>query len=215
MNKKRRLERVVNFVRKKRDKALKNNPELAGFLAYRWQHTLRVTQHGKRLAKEEGADVETVVVACLLHDIAKLSNKANGLDHGRVGAKIARPFLQELGYAKKDVENICFSIARHVDGKAGFEHPLTLEAQVVSDADKIDRFSNYRILQALEKNIGEEYDDFIRSVESQLARLDREVKIAFVQTKSGKKAFNEQIALQRAYLERLIVERKMTILPEL
>ena len=35
------------------------------------------------------------------------------------------------------------------------------------------------------------------------------------QTKSGKEAFNEQILLQKAYLERLISDYKKTNLPEI
>ncbi len=209
-----RIKTIAKFAKEKQEKTIKKNPKLLGSLIYRWEHTLRVAQYGKILAEKEEANIEIVLVACLLHDIAKLSHRSDTVEHGRIGAKIARPFLRKLGYAQADVKNICFSISNHVDGKADFEHPLTLEAQIVNDADKIDRFSSYRILQSMDKSIGNDYDNFISCVEDQLERLDRELKIALVYSKSGKKAFDQQIALQRSYLERLIADHKMTSLPE-
>jgi uncharacterized protein len=209
-----RPQRIIEFVMQAKDEAKAKYPDQAASLDYRWEHTLRVVQYGLELAKAENADEEIVIAACLLHDIAKLTNQSNDVGHGRAGAKMVRPLLNKLGYARADVDNICFAIARHVDGQAGFEHPQTIEAHVVSDADKIDRFSGYRILRALEEDIPKEYDDFISSVKNQLTRLDQEEKMAFVFTPNGKKAFNEQITLQRRYLQRLVADHKMTILIE-
>lgn len=113
---------------------------------YRWQHTLRVTNIGKQLAEEEGANMEVVAAACLLHDMAHFDDDDSYRDHGRLAAHISRPFLGEIGYSSEDVDAICYAVAVHVDGKADFESPATLEADIVSDADNIDRFGAYRIL---------------------------------------------------------------------
>ena len=215
MNPKDRIENIAIYAKDKNDVALKEYSEQSTRLKYRWQHTLRVAQYGNRLAKIEGADIEIVVAASLLHDIAKLSHESTDFNHGRIGAKMVRPFLRKLAYAEKDVENICYSIASHVDGKADFEHPLTLEAQIVSDADKIDRFSNYRVLSAMQEELAAEYDDFIVEVLSQKNRLEKARKEVFIQSKSGKKVFEKQLSVQIAYMERLIAEYKITTLPEL
>ncbi len=214
METKERIEETAKFAKGKKEKAISEKPEIKEEITYRWEHTLRVVQYGKSLAEVEDANMEIVIVACLLHDIAKLNDYSHDVEHGRIGAKIARPFLRELRYAREDVENICFSIAWHVDGKADFEHPLTLEAQIVSDADKIDRFSGYRIMRALQASLKQDYDDFVASVENQLVRLQRESQRAFVQTESGKKIFDQQISLQRSYLKRLVADHEMTALPE-
>ncbi|MCP4142153.1 MAG: HD domain-containing protein [Chloroflexi bacterium] len=206
-----RIEQVIAFAKKKRDIALVENPDYAARLKYRWQHTLRVVQYGKKLAKREGANAEIVIVACLLHDIAKLSDRSRNVEHGRIGAKMARPFLQELGYAETDVENICYAIASHVDGKADFEHPLTIEAQVVSDADKIDRLSSYRMMLALGKFADSEYESFIAKTKKRLSKSQKASKEWRVQTKSGKEVFQQQISAQVLFLERLIADHEMTL----
>ena len=100
--------------RSKKDKA--NLKRYLSGVDYRWQHTLRVAQFGKVIAENEDADVELVVAACLLHDIAWFdTNAENNREHGRIGAEKARPFLENLGYSLKRIKNICYSIASHVD----------------------------------------------------------------------------------------------------
>ena len=37
---------------------------------YRWEHTLRVAHYGQQIAQAEEADIDVVVAACLLHDVA-------------------------------------------------------------------------------------------------------------------------------------------------
>ena len=124
---------------------------------------------------------------------------------------MAHPFLKELGYAEEDVENICYSIASHVDGKADFEHPLTIEAQIVSDADKIDRLSSYRMMLALGKFVDSEYETFIATVKKRLSKSQRASKEWRVQTKSGQDLFQQQISAQAVFLERLIADYEMTL----
>lgn len=209
-----RLKKIIAFAEAQRDLAIAENPDYAPRLKYRWQHTLRVTQYGKMLAEKENADPEQVLAACLLHDIAKLRDRSRDVDHGRVGAKMVRPFLAEIGYTEAKRENICYAIATHVDGKADFEHPHSVEAMVVSDADKIDRFSGYRIFFGLREALLDEYEAFILAVRKQLARLGKAQQKVLIQTKSGKELFDEQISTQIAYLERFIADYEKTVLPK-
>ncbi|MBQ1316014.1 MAG: hypothetical protein IIY46_00885, partial [Lachnospiraceae bacterium] len=53
-------------------------------------------------ALAEGFDEAEMVIACLLHDIAYCEEFGeNGWnEHGRRGAAIARPYLEELGFRK-------------------------------------------------------------------------------------------------------------------
>ena len=113
---------------------------------YRWQHTLRVVNIGKQIAESEGANLEHVLAGCLLHDLAHFDDDDNYINHGRLAAHICRPFLENIGYSEEDINAICYAVAVHVDGESDFEHPQTVEAEIVSDADNIDRFSAYRIL---------------------------------------------------------------------
>jgi len=209
-----RFRKIAEFIQKKiadTDVTASKNGES---YAYRWQHTQRVSQHGRQLAKAEGANQELCVTACLLHDLAKFENQDYGVDHGRVGAKLARPLLQKLGYKPIEIDNICFSIANHVDNQAGFEHPITIESKILSDADNIDRFSAYRLLSSLEHD-RTDYTSLIKNAEKRLLALKKYRGQNMMATLSGNALFNQQIDLQIMFIEELIVESNLTCLPEI
>lgn len=120
--------------------------------AYRLEHSYRVANIGRAIARKEAFDETAMVIACLLHDIAycrELATPEEQRDHGRLSAQIARPFLEELGFDRETVENICYGIAIHVDDVADFEGERTTFAETVSDADNIDRFDAYRLYEGL------------------------------------------------------------------
>ena len=80
-----RLEEIARFVhdRLREMASQRENPALDP--EYRWQHTLRVSQHGRMIAEAKGANVELAVAACLLHDVAHF-DQDNWKEHGRLGA---------------------------------------------------------------------------------------------------------------------------------
>jgi len=169
-----------------------------------------VAQYGKQIAEAESADVEVVMAACLLHDISKFDDEEYGVDHGRVSARIARPFLETLGYSTAQVNNICFSIAAHVDDKADFEHPVTLESKAVNDADNIDRFGAYRLLLQF-KDHAERYDVLIDRAKNRLQTLRKYREENIMGTITGNKLFNRQLDLQINFLEHLVDDSRLTI----
>lgn len=118
---------------------------------YRFEHTLRVAHLGAEIARKEALDEEALIIACLLHDIAYSREIPAGgwNEHGRVGAGIARPFLESLELSAKKVKEICYGIAIHVDDVADFEGERTPLALSVSDADNIDRFGAFRLYDSL------------------------------------------------------------------
>ncbi len=203
-----RLKKIAEFV-----KARRAATEAAGHISpgfdYRWKHTLRVVQYGKRLAETEGADVEVVMAACILHDISKFDAEDYGREHGRVSARIARPFLETQGYEKETMDNILYSIAAHVDDKADFEHPVTVESKIVSDADNIDRFGPYRLLLLF--NETEDYEKLIEQASNRLLTLKKYREGGIMGTKSGEELFNRQLDLQITFLERLTEDSRLTV----
>ena len=207
-----RLRKITDFILERRvateAKGLKHYAPLD--FEYRWKHTLRVVQYGKKIAEAEGADVEVVMAACLLHDVSKFDDQEYGVEHGRVSARIARPFLETLGYSTEQVNNICFSIAVHVDDKADFEHPITLESKAVNDADNIDRFGAYRLLIQFKDHI-EKYDGLIDKAETRLLTLRKYREESISGTNTGETLFNRQLDLQINFLERLVEDSKLTI----
>lgn len=207
-----RRKRIALFVKSRLEEMAQRHPSSEHDPLYRWEHTLRVAQYGAQIAQAEGADVEAVVAGCLLHDVAHFDPLASYQDHGRLGAQISRPFLLELGYPPAQVENICYAIAVHVDGKADFEHPYTLEARAVSDADNIDRFGAYRILQWCLPEMG----DLLALAEKLRQRIIRlEVYLGDnpLETATGRALFANQLQRQIVFFQALIDEEELTRLP--
>jgi putative nucleotidyltransferase with HDIG domain len=208
-----RLEETARFAHDRLREVANQRENPALDPEYRWQHTLRVSQHGRMIAQAEGANVELVVVACLLHDVVHF-DQDNWKEHGRLGARIVRPFLVELGYSPKETENICFSVAVHVDGHADFPHPETLESKIVSDADNIDRFGAYRILQWCTTDV-ETYESLIARLRQRLQTLEDYRGRRVMETEMGHHLFNRQRDRQIAFFKALIEEGELTSLPRL
>ena len=207
-----RLQKIAEFVLARRAKTeAGNHKEHTAFdYDYRWRHTLRVVQYGKQIAEAEGANIELTMAACLLHDISKFDDVEYGKEHGRVSARIARPFLVTLGYTPEHVNNICFSIAAHVDDKAGFEYPITIESKIVSDADNVDRFGAYRLLLQF-KDHTEKYETLVEKAKNRLLTLKKYRSENIMGTPTGERLFNRQLDLQISFLEHLVEDSKLTV----
>ena len=115
------IQKTEAFLKQKLDGGayLNAHPEAK---AYRLEHTYRVANIGKTIARKEGFDETEMVIACLLHDVSYCEDFGeNGWrEHGRAAARIARPFLGELGLPEPRIEDICYGIAIHVDDEADF-----------------------------------------------------------------------------------------------
>ncbi len=100
-------------------------------------HIFRVENLAKRMAKEEGADLEIIEAAALLFDIARgLEDKGLIEDHASEGVKIAKKVLTEIGFPKEKIAAVCHAIYVHRRSKN--RRPRTLEAKILRDADYLD-----------------------------------------------------------------------------
>ena len=206
-----RLERIAQYARDHLYQSASDQPEQKHDPKYRWEHTLRVSNYGKIIAEEEGADVGVVVTACLLHDIAHFEPGVYK-DHGRVGAAMSRELLEQMDFTSEQLDNICYSIAVHVDGEAGFKHEETPEAPCVSDADNIDRFGALRILMYC----APELDDFFglaNKLQERLETLEKYRRDQVLETDSGNRLFNQQLDRQIEFFNTILCEKDRTELP--
>jgi uncharacterized protein len=214
-----RVERIADFVKNRLEETARLYSSENHDPTSRWEHTLRVAQYGARLARAEGADVETVVAACLLHDVAHFEPMADHKNHGRIGALISRQILLELDYPPEQLENICYAIAAHVDGNAGYEHAETAERKIVSDADNIERFGVFRILMFCAPHLCDpEMGDsggLADKLRKRVARLEEYLASSPLETASGRALLAKQLTRQIRFYKDLLAEWELTSLPRL
>lgn len=103
-----------------------------------WDHTERVMNLSLHIAKIEGADLDIVHVAALLHDIGRhKEDEALGeVCHAEEGAKMAAKILRDEAFDEETIAQIVHCIENH--RFRGNKKPDTLEAKVLFDADKLD-----------------------------------------------------------------------------
>ena len=187
---------------------------------YRLEHSVRVANLCGQIARAEGMNEETAVIAGLLHDIAYgVMDTSEGYDwknHGRDGARIARPFLETLCLTEETVNDICYAIAIHVDDKADFEGRRCPFTETVGDADNIDRFDAFRIYESVryqarleEKSLPEKLD-WLRQ---RLTQLDKLAEWSFA-TPTATAMWRDKIDFQRQFFERLLAQMEHSTLSE-
>ncbi len=100
-----------------------------------FEHVLRVTKVGEFLAQAEGADRETVRLAALLHDVP--SDMHNRSTHEEGAAQAAIALLSAHKQPPALIQKVVHCIRNH-RFRRSTELPLSLEAQCLYDADKLD-----------------------------------------------------------------------------
>jgi uncharacterized protein len=119
-----------------------------------------------------------------------------------------------LEYSESEVDNICYSIAVHVDGNAGYSHEDTIEARIVSDADNIDRFGAFRVIQWCNESIAD-YDTLIDKLRKRILKLKEYQLNNPLETKTGRRFFSAQLAHQIDFFNKIISESEITQLPSI
>lgn len=112
--------------------------------AHDFDHVLRVLALAERIGQAEGAAMEILRTAALLHDVARAEEERTGACHARVGAERASQIL--AGHPADEVEAVAQAIASHRFRAEVV--PQTLEARVLYDADKLDAIGAIGIARA-------------------------------------------------------------------
>jgi uncharacterized protein len=101
-------------------------------------HIYRVLNTALDIAShEQGVNMETLLAACLLHDIGRERQFANpALCHAKEGAQMAYVWLTEQGWPEDKAAPIRDCISTH--RFRGDNLPASLEAKILFDADKLD-----------------------------------------------------------------------------
>lgn len=98
-----------------------------------FDHTMRVYRMAVRIAEEEGADLQIVALAALLHDVddRKISPQTCANKDRAVG------FLQENGISEPEIRKIA-QIISEISFSEGNGRPSGVEGMCVQDADRLD-----------------------------------------------------------------------------
>lgn len=99
-------------------------------------HVLRVVNLCELIGKTEGADMKVLLPAAFFHDIARPVEEERGIPHEEAGAQMAEAYLRSIGYEEERIPGITHAIRAHRYSSG--KEPETLEARVLSDADKLD-----------------------------------------------------------------------------
>jgi uncharacterized protein len=120
-------------------------------VAHSWDHVYRDTINAIRIGEAEGADMQIVLPAILLHDIGFLHNP-DPAAHNVIGAEKCADWLGDWSEAEKKKISDC--ILCHKGKTAGFDTtPNSLEARVVHDADLLEKIGKIGVLQGVRSYI--------------------------------------------------------------
>ena len=104
------------------------------FSGHDYYHSIRVYRTAIQLAREEGANLNIVALAALLHDVddIKLSPDTHGVKQNAVN------FLKSMNIPESDIVNICQIIDEISFKGSESTAPSSLEGKCVQDADRLD-----------------------------------------------------------------------------
>lgn len=119
-----------------------------------FDHVLRVYRLAEELAIAEGADLEVVRAAALLHDARNLVGAENDLDgnqranHHHHSADLATRALTAEGWSLEKIAAVRHCIQAHRFRDVSTQ-PETLEAKILFDADKLDAIGAIGVARAI------------------------------------------------------------------
>ncbi|CAB3760069.1 phosphohydrolase [Burkholderia sp. MSh2] len=105
--------------------------------AHDTSHLQRVWKNAAAIQAEEGGDAEVLLAATLLHDcVAVEKNSPLRAQASRLAAEKARRVLTSLDWPDAKIDAVAHAIEAH--SFSACIAPLTLEAKVLQDADRLD-----------------------------------------------------------------------------
>ena len=171
-----------------------------------FDHTLRVYHMATRLAMEEGADLQTVQLAALLHDVDDRKLSPETYD----GKLRAVNFLKENLVSEDKIQEIIDIISR-ISFSAQLPPPTSIEGKCVRDADRLDAMGAIGIARTfayggsrgrrMHDPDGLDANASIQHFYDKLLRLKDDMPTA-----TGRRMAEERDGYMRAFLEQFYAE---------
>lgn len=216
------LEKIKNLVK-----------EILKDCAHDYDHTLRVYNNCMLIAKsEQGADLEVLQVASLLHDIARAqedSDDSGKTDHAILGADTAYKILRDFGCDGQFAKTVKYVISTH--RYRADNPPATLEAKILFDADKLDALGAIGIARSFaiagkvgetlyyngsaedyvkENLVGEKIGGRIKDISKHSFQMEYELKFKLLPQKmythTAKQIAKTRLAFMETFIRQMIEE---------
>jgi uncharacterized protein len=105
--------------------------------AHDFHHIMRVYKNAEIIGRSEGTDMEVLLPAVLLHDIVVYpKGSAKSSRSSDQSADLAKKILDNYGYSRNKISQICYCIRAHSYSKKVV--PTSLEGRILQDADRLD-----------------------------------------------------------------------------
>jgi len=139
-----------------------------------FEHVLRVYRIAEHLAEKEGAKLEIIRTAALLHDAqgSSVGDRGERKGHHEASSRFAGEVLAEKGWQREHIEAVKHCILTH-----RFRSPIipeTIEAMVLFDADKLDAIGAIGAVRAVAYAVLGGQPPYARPSESFLKTFEKE-----------------------------------------
>ena len=167
-------------------------------ISHGFDHTRRVYNLCLRIGNAEMANLRVLLPAALLHDIGRDLEDHLGANHAESAEYLAKDFLKSINYPSEHINKIFEAIKQHRTSSE--VAPSTLEAKILSDADKLDSLGAIGVARVF--SFGGRHDrDVQKTVEYFSERLRRVERQLFTET--AKRIAQERIIWTNAFLRRI------------
>ena len=168
-------------------------------------HCARTRRWAQRIQEREGGDREIVEIAALFHDVGKcVDNTPAG--HARAGAEICERYLDSRGFDPAKRARVAHIVRHHVHSMQ--DVPLSLEAQIVRDADLLDEVGALTVLWDAIAAGAEEPQSYLityRRIRTAYERLEAR-DLYSLETQTGRQFHRERIDFLGRFVRELEYE---------
>lgn len=184
-----------------------------------FEHIMRVYRNAELVGSIEGADMQILLAATLLHDLVVYpkgsSKRSKSSDDS---ADLAEKILKKNGWSREKIDKVSYCIRTHSYSKG--IRPSTLEGRVLQDADRLDALGAIGIARTFSVGGSENRkfynpdDPFCRSgrepqdhqwtldhFQAKLLKLHKTMH-----TRTAKKMAKKRVLFMRAFLKQMAKE---------
>jgi uncharacterized protein len=184
-----------------------------------FEHIMRVYRNAELVGSKEGADMQVLLAAALLHDLVVYpkgsSKRSKSSDDS---ADLAEKILKKSGWPKEKIDRVSYCIRTHSYSKG--IRPSSLEGRILQDADRLDALGAIGIARTFSVGGSENRkfynpdDPFCRSgrepldhqwtldhFQAKLLKLHRTMH-----TRTAKKMARERVRFMKAFLRQMAKE---------